>query len=75
MQATHLKAYVGRGTKLHIGYEYDLNDGRKILMVRCGSRRIGTGIYTTGLLDLATYSENRDSCEKCLDRVKDMVAA
>jgi hypothetical protein len=75
MQAKYLKAYVGNGTKLHIGYEYDLNDGRKMLRVRCGSKQAGTGIYTNGTLDLATYAEQRNSCEKCLLRLTEEAVA
>jgi hypothetical protein len=75
MKANYLKAYVGNGTKLHIGYEYELSEGRKMLRVRCGSRRIGTGIYTRGLLDLATYAEERNACEKCLERESERVGA
>jgi hypothetical protein len=75
MKAKYLKAYVGNGTKLHIGYEYELNEGRKMLRVRCGSRRVGTGIFTSGALDLATYSENKNACEKCLEREAERVEA
>jgi hypothetical protein len=72
MKANYLKAYVGNGTKLHIGYEYELPDDRKMLMVVCGSRRHGTRIYTNGSLDLATYSENTNACEKCVERESDL---
>lgn len=75
MQANYLKAYVGNGTKLHIGYEWELSEGRKMLRVQCGSRRIGTRISTSGSLDLATYSQISNSCEKCLERVSERVQA
>ena len=75
MKANYLKAYVGNGTKLHIGYEYELSEGRKMLAVRCGSRRVGTRIFTNGPLDLATYSDVRDACEKCLERESERVDA
>jgi len=73
MKANYFKAYVGNGTKLHIGYEYELPDNRKMLLVVCGSRRIGTRIFTNGSLDLATYSENTNACEKCVEREADLL--
>ena len=75
MKANYLKAYVGNGTKLHIGYEYELSEGRKMLRVQCGSRRMGTGIYTRGPLDLSTYSDARNACEKCLELEAERVEA
>jgi hypothetical protein len=75
MKANYLKAYVGNGSKLHIGYEYELADNRKILTVVCGSRRMGTGIYTSGPLDLATYAEITNACEKCVERESERVEA
>ena len=75
MEANYLKAYVGNGTKLHIGYEYKLSEDRKMLRVRCGSRRIGTGIFTAGPLDISTYAEERNACEKCVEREAERVGA
>jgi hypothetical protein len=73
MKANYLKAYVGNGTKLHIGYEYELPDDKKMLMVVCGSKRSGTRIFTNGILDLATYSENTNACEKCVEREAELL--
>jgi hypothetical protein len=73
MQANYLNAYVGNGTKLHIGYEYELPENKKMLMVVCGSRKNGTRIFTNGALDLATYSENANACEKCAEREADLL--
>jgi hypothetical protein len=70
MKTSYLKAFVGRGVKVHVGYEFDLGNDRKITRVQCGSRSAGTKIYTYGELDLATYADNRNHCERCLERVK-----
>jgi hypothetical protein len=75
MNTKHLKAFVGRGVKVHIGYEIDLGDDRKIVRVRCGSRSAGTKIYAYGELDLATYADNRNNCEKCIAQIKDKLSA
>jgi hypothetical protein len=75
MKTNYLKAFVGRGVKVHVGYELDLGDGRKILRVRCGSRSAGTKIYAYGELDLATYADNRNNCERCLERIKEKASA
>jgi hypothetical protein len=75
MKTSYLKAFVGRGVKVHIGYEFDLGDGRKILRVQCGSRSAGTKISTHGELDLATYADNKNNCEKCLERANRKVGA
>jgi hypothetical protein len=75
MKTNYLKAFVGRGVKVHIGREIDLGNDRKILTVRCGSRTAGTKIYTYGELDLATYADNKNNCERCLERIKDKVVA
>jgi hypothetical protein len=71
MKTSYLKAFVGRGVKVHVGYEFDLGNDRKITRVRCGSRSVGTKIYTYGELDLATYADNRNHCERCLERVNE----
>jgi hypothetical protein len=75
MNTSYLKAFVGRGVKVHIGYEFEIREGRKILMVKCGSRSAGMAIHTYGELDLATYADNRNHCERCLERVKAKVGA
>ena len=75
MKINYLKAYVGSGAKLHIGYEIELSEGRKMLKVQCGSKRAGTRIFTNGTLYLDTYSDNRDACEKCLERIAERVEA
>jgi hypothetical protein len=75
MKTNYLKAFVGRGVKVHIGYEIDLGNDRKIIRVQCGSRTAGTKIYTYGELDLSTYATNPNNCEKCIARIKDKVGA
>jgi hypothetical protein len=69
MKTNYLKAFVGRGVKVHVGYEFQLSEDRKILLVKCGSRSAGTKIYAYGELDLGTYPQNPNSCEKCVERV------
>ena len=69
MKTSYLKAFVGRGVKVHIGYEFDLGQ-MKILRVQCGSRSAGTKIYAYGELDLATYADNRNHCERYLERIQ-----
>ena len=69
MKTSYLKPFVGPGVKVHIGYEFDLGQ-MKILRVQCGSRSAGTKIYAYGELDLATYADNRNHCERCLERIQ-----
>jgi hypothetical protein len=75
MKTNYLKAFVGRGVKVHIGYEIDLGNDRKILRVQCGSRTAGTKIYAYGELDLATYPDNKNNCERCIERLNKKASA
>jgi hypothetical protein len=60
---------VGNGDKLHLGHEYIRTNKPSLMIIKCGSRRMGTAKRIISVADLTTYKSNARSCEKCADKV------
>lgn len=60
---------VGNGEKLHLGHEYIRENRPALMIIKCGSRRMGTSKRVVAVADLNTYKSNARSCEKCAEMV------
>ncbi len=60
---------VGNGDKIHLGHEFVRENRPSIMIVKCGSRRMGTSKRVLGVADISTFKSNARSCEKCAEKV------
>ena len=66
-------ARIGAGAAVHIGWQGVTMHGTKVLTVGCGSRRSGSRPHQVGALNLATYTQLPNYCEKCAERYADKI--